>query len=39
MPIEALFTGAAPPGPRLREALRRHGIEKISLEPMPLVFA
>jgi glutamate racemase len=39
MPIRALFTGAAPPGPRLREALRRHGIEKVLLEPMPLVFA
>ena len=39
MPIQALFTGAAPPGPRLREALRRYGIEKISLEPMPLAFA
>src|SRR5271166_1724841 len=39
MPIRALFTGAAPPGPRLREALRRYGIEKVLLEPMPLVFA
>jgi glutamate racemase len=38
-PVQALFTGAEPPGPRLKEALRRHGIEKVSLEPMPLAFA
>ncbi len=34
----ALFTGAAP-GPQLVEALRRRGIDKIHMEPMPLVFA
>lgn len=38
-PALALFTGASEPGPKLREALRRRGIERIALEPMPLVFA
>ncbi len=38
-PAQALFTGVTEPGPRLREALRRHGIEKVGLEPMPLAFA
>lgn len=33
----ALFTGAATPGPKLREALRRCGIDRIDLESMPLV--
>ncbi|WP_036257379.1 glutamate racemase [Methylocapsa aurea] len=35
----ALFTGPSAPGPKLAEALRARGIEKISMEPMPLVFA
>ncbi|MEJ0094800.1 MAG: glutamate racemase [Methylocella sp.] len=35
----ALFTGETPPGPQLVEALRRRGIGKIHMEPMPLVFA
>lgn len=34
----ALFTGASP-GPKLLAALRLRGIEKINMEPMPLVFA
>ncbi len=37
-PALAVFTGAEP-GLKLREALRRRGIERVSLEPMPLVFA
>jgi glutamate racemase len=35
----AVFTGAEPPGPRLRATLHGFGIEDISLEPMPLAFA
>ena len=36
---EAVFTGAELPGAKLRAALRGFGIEAVSLEPMPLVFA
>ena len=36
---QAVFTGSKLPGPRLRAALRRFGIEDVSLEPMPLVYA
>jgi glutamate racemase len=36
---QAVFTGSKLPGARLRAALRRFGIEDVSLEPMPLVYA
>lgn len=36
---EAVFTGPELPGAKLRAALRGFGIERTSLEPMPLVFA
>jgi glutamate racemase len=35
----AIFTGASTPGLQLIEALRRRGIDRIRMEPMPLVFA
>ncbi|WP_026606434.1 glutamate racemase [Methylocapsa acidiphila] len=35
----ALFTSSAAPSERLSEALRKRGIGKIGMEPMPLVFA
>jgi glutamate racemase len=35
----AVFTGSSAPGPKLAAALRARGIEKIDMEPMPLVFA
>jgi len=38
-PNHALFTGPSAPAPKLAEALRARGIDTISLEPMPLVFA
>ncbi len=36
---QAVFTGSEMPGAKLRAALRRFGIDAVSLEPMPLVFA
>lgn len=36
---QAVFTGSKLPGAKLGEALRRFGIEDVSLEPMPLVYA
>ena len=36
---EAVFTGPQLPGAKLRSALRGFGIERVSIEPMPLVFA
>jgi glutamate racemase len=35
----ALFSGAAAPSAKLLEILRIRGIEKVGVEPMPLVFA